>query len=347
MAKLKAHEVDTFIAKSAPGFRIYLIYGPDRGLVSERSSTIAKGLKIPLDDPFSVIRLEAGAIHADPARLADEALTVSMFGGKRLVWIKDAGNEKGLIEALKTLAANPPDTSTVIIEADDLKPASALRMLCENSPAIMALPCYADDAKGVDRLIDSQLSGAKLTISLDARQLLKSSLGGDRLASRSELEKLVLYARGSGRIIFADVEAAIGDVSASTMDELADAILSGNTVDMDMIFAKLTERGMSIQTILSTLTRQLNSLMEQRFGMDTDGKSAATAVASARPPVFFARKALVERILGSTSADTFLRYLARIQLTVLECRKNANLANAICHRALLAMSIEQGRGKRR
>lgn len=347
MAKLKAHEVDTFIAKSAPDFRIYLIYGPDRGLVSERSATIAKGLKIPLDDPFSVIRLEAGTIHADPARLADEALTVSMFGGERLVWIKDAGNEKGLVEALKALASRPPDAATVIIEADDLKPASALRSLCENSSAIMALPCYADDAKGVDRLIDSQLSEARLTIALDARQLLKGSLGGDRLASRSELEKLLLYSRGSGQINIADVEAAIGDVSASSMDELVDAILSGNTVDLDVIFAKLTGRGTSIQTILSTLTRQLNSLMEQRFGMDNEGKSAATAVASARPPIFFARKALVERILGSTSTDTFLRYLARIQSTVLESRKNANLANAICHRTLLAMSIEQSRGKRR
>ena len=347
MAKLKAHEVDTFIAKSAPGFRIYLIYGPDRGLVSERAGIIAKGLKIPLDDPFSVIRLEAATIQSDPARLADEALTVSMFGGERLVWIKDAGNEKGLVEALKALAASPPDAATVIIEADDLKPSSALRSLCENSPAVMALPCYADDAKGVDRLIDSQLSEAKLTIALEARQLLKSALGGDRLASRSELEKLTLYARGSVQITIADVEAAIGDVSASSMDELVDAVLGGDTVALDITFSKLTERGTSIQTILSALTRQLNSLMEQRFGMDNEGKSAATAVASARPPIFFARKALVERVLGNTSTETFLRYLARIQSTVLESRKNSSLANAICHRTLLAMSIEQGRGRRR
>ncbi len=347
MAKLKAHEVDTFIAKSAPGFRMYLVYGPDRGLVSERSTIIARSLKIQLDDPFSVIRLDAGTVHNDPARLADEALTVSMFGGERLVWIKDAGNEKGLVEALKALAANPPEAATIIIEADGLKPASALRSLCENSPAIIALPCYADDAKGVDRLIDNQLNDARLSIALDARLLLKSALGGDRLASRSELEKLVLYARGSGQITLVDVEAAIGDVSASSLDELVDAILSGDTVCLDIIFSKLTQRGTSIQTILSTLARQLNSLMEQRFAMDNEGKSAATAVASARHPIFFARKALIERVLASTSTDTFLRFLARIQSTVLDSRKNAGLANAICHRTLLAMSIEQGRAKRR
>ncbi len=347
MAKLKAHEVDTFIAKSAPGFRIYLIYGQDRGLVSERSATIASGLKIPLDDPFSVVKLEASVIHADPARLADEALTVSMFGGERLVWIKDAGNEKGLVEALKALAASPPDAATVIIEADDLKPASALRSLCENSPAIMALPCYADDAKGVDRLIDSQLAEARLTISLDARTLLKGSLGGDRLALRRELEKLVLYANGMGQITLVDVQAVVGDVSSSAMDELVDAILGGNAITLDETFSKLTERGTSIQAILSALVRQLNSLLAQRSDMENEGKSASAAVASARPPIFFNRKALIERVLSNTRTETLLRYLARSQSTMLEARKNASLATVICHRTLLAMAIEQGRGNKR
>jgi DNA polymerase-3 subunit delta len=200
MAKLKAHEVDAFLAKSAPGYRIFLVYGPDRGLVSERAKLIAAGTKIPLDDPFSVIRLDASTINSDPARLADEALTVSMFGGDRLVWVKDAGNEKGLLEALKALTVNALDSVTIIIEADDLKPSSGLRSLCENAQTVMALPCYADDARAIDRLIDTELASAKLTISLDARTLLKNSLGGDRLASKSEIEKLVLYCLGQGRI---------------------------------------------------------------------------------------------------------------------------------------------------
>ena len=76
----------------------------------------------------------------------------------------------------------------------------------------------------VDALIDRELSKDQLSISLDARNLLKSSLGGDRLASRSEIEKLVLYSRGQKRIEVADVDAAIGDVSATTIDQLVDAM---------------------------------------------------------------------------------------------------------------------------
>lgn len=343
MAKLKAHEVDGFLSRTGTGYHIFLIYGPDRGMVSERATQIAKSSKVPLDDPFSVIRLDASSINTDPARLADECLTVSMFGGDRLVWVKDAGNEKGLVEAVKAISAAKLEGVTLIIEADDLKPTSGLRSACENASTIMALPCYADDDRGVDRLIDTELAKFDLTITLDARSALKNSLGGDRLASRGELEKLALYCLGAKQITREDIDLAIGDVSSSSLDELIDSVIGGNALKMDEVFAKLTERGTNVQTILLMTTRQLSQLLDQRSTMEREGKNAASMVASARPPVFFTRKALVERVLSGTSVATLLRYLEKIQAAVLDSRKNANLADAICHRTLLAIAVEQGR----
>lgn len=342
MTKLKAHEVDSYLTRPL-AHRIILIYGPDRGLVSERAKLVATATKVPLDDPFSVIRLEAALIQSDPARLADEALTVSMFGGDRLVWIKDAGNEKGLVDALKPLASDPPANATILIEADDLKPASGLRTLCENAPSAVALPCYADDSRAIDGLIDRELAAVGLAISIDARNLLKSCLGGDRLASKAELEKLVLYCRGSKRIEIADVEAAIGDVSSVTSDELVDAMLSGNLVALDAAFAALSAKGTSLQGTALILARQMTSLAEQRSSMERDGKSASAVVAAARPPIFFTRKPLVERILGSTPLARFLSYLDRLQEAVLLSRKEADLASAIIHRTLLGIALEQSR----
>ncbi len=343
MAKLKAHEVDGFLSRAGTGYHIFLIYGPDRGMVSERATHIAKSSNVPLDDPFSVIRLDASSINTDPARLADECLTVSMFGGDRLVWVKDAGNEKGLVEAVKAISAAKLDGVTLIIEADDLKPTSGLRSTCENASTIMALPCYADDDRGVDRLIDTELAKYGLTIALDARAALKNSLGGDRLASRGELEKLTLYCLGAKQITREDIDLAIGDVSSSSLDELIDSVIGGNALKMDEVFAKLTERGTNVQTILLMTTRQLSQLLDQRSMMEREGKSAGSMVAAARPPVFFTRKALVERVLSGTSVATLLRYLEKIQAAVLDSRKNAGLADAICHRTLLAIAVEQNR----
>ena len=79
MGQKKAHEVDRWLARPEQAYRIVLIYGPDRGLVSERAKRFATGSGLPLDDPFTVVRMEASEVEQQPGRLADEAQTVPMF----------------------------------------------------------------------------------------------------------------------------------------------------------------------------------------------------------------------------------------------------------------------------
>ena len=76
---------------------------------------------LPLDDPFSVVRIDAAEIEADQGRLIDEARTVPMFSPKRLLWVRNAGAQKGLAEQVKLLCAEPPGDAVVLIEAGDLK----------------------------------------------------------------------------------------------------------------------------------------------------------------------------------------------------------------------------------
>src|SRR5690606_19799496 len=119
-----------------------------------------------------------------------------------------------------------------------------------------ALPCYADEARSVDAVIDELLTRDGLTMTLDARQLLRANLGGDRLATRSELEKLALYCHGGREIGIDDVGAAIGDVSAIGMDEAVDAVLAGNAAAFDTAFVRLAASGASPFLLLSAAMRQ-------------------------------------------------------------------------------------------
>src|SRR5690606_38875698 len=155
----------------------------------------------------------------------------------------DAGADKSTAEAVKVLLDMPATDAVVLIEAGDLKKGSALRSTVEAGGGAMALPCYADDARGIDRLIDEELARARLSISLDARQLLKSALGGDRLASRGELEKLTLYCAGKDKVETEDVLHAIGDASAMSVDSAVDAVLAGRVGDFDGAFAQLMAAG--------------------------------------------------------------------------------------------------------
>ena len=118
-----------------------------------------------------------------------------LFGGRRAVHVR-AGN-KNIAAAVEMLTAAPPGADCrVVIEAGDLARNAPLRTLCEKSKEVAVIVCYADTERDVARVIDDEMRQAELTITPDARALLLSLLGGDRMASRSEIQKLALYAHG-------------------------------------------------------------------------------------------------------------------------------------------------------
>jgi len=346
MAHKKAHEVDNWLRRPDPDTRIVLIYGPDRGLVSERARAFVKQAGLDPEDPFSSVRLDATEVEASPGRLTDEAGTVPMFSNRRLIWIKAAGAHKQLAEEVKALAETPPQDSVIVIEAGDLKKGAALRSSIENAHSAMALPCYADEGRSIDTVIEEILGREGMSIGMDARQMLRSSLGGDRLASRSEIEKLVLYCRGNKEISAEDVTTMIGDVSARNVDSVIDAVLIGNAGAFDTSFSRLVESGTHPFLMLSSAMRQFQQLQVLRSQMDEANKPAAAAVGSARPPVFFSRRKLVEMALQRWHAAAIGRALERLQAAVLLTRRRPDLSAATARQALIALLVESARGSR-
>ena len=323
MTELKAKDVDSYLRR-APTHVIVLVYGPDRGLVSERAAHIARKSGVALDDPFSAVRLDAGEIDADPPRLADEAATISMFGGKRLIWVKGTGGPK-FVSAVISLCENPPQDALVLIEAGELKKDSALRKAVEKAPAAVTLPCYPDEGRGVEVLIDEMLQTHKLTIDIDARQWLKARLGGDRLASRSELEKLALYAKGQSKITLDDARESAGDVSALSIDAVIEAVMTGNAAAADAAFSKLVTGKQPSALVLTALIRQLQTLLPLRESMERDNKSISILVSGMRPQLFGPRKEFMERALGNWPLESIARALERLAMATLEARRKSAL----------------------
>ncbi|MEO5323191.1 DNA polymerase III subunit delta [Mesorhizobium sp. CC13] len=343
MAQKKAHEVDSWLARPAPEAVIVLIYGPDRGLVSERAAAFAAKTGLPLDDPFSVVKLDAGEVERDSGRLVDEARTVPMFSPRRLIWVRNAGAQKSLADDVRALTAEPPRDAVILIEAQDLKKGAPLRTVVEGAFCGMALPCYGDEARDLETIIDDELRAAGLTMALDARNALRRSLGGDRLATRGELQKLTLYAMGKGEISLDDVKAMTGDVSALSLDDAVDAALGGNIAEFDAAFTKQCQNGSQAAQLLAAALRHLQNLHLMRGELEGGNRNAAAIIATARPPVFFSRKRAVERALTSWSSAALDRALARLQATTLQTRRRPELAVALARQAMLGIAVEGAR----
>ncbi|EJF79188.1 DNA polymerase III, delta subunit [Candidatus Bartonella washoeensis Sb944nv] len=339
MAQKKAHEVDQFLTRFSRVFPIVLIYGPDRGLVCERVQRFIKITQVAIEDPFSTVRLDAGEIDKDPARLLDEARTLSLFGGDRLIWVSNGANQKNFLAALKLLIKEPPEKSFILIEAGDLKKGTGLRNVIEPAAIAMALPCFADDIRALDVLIDEVLGHFNMTLSLDARKWLLHHLGGDHLVSRGELEKLCLYAFEKTHIALEDVKAVVSDVSALSQDEVIDAVLLGDVRSFETYFSRHASIQSTLFFILNTAQRHFQQLQLLRYQVDVEGKSAFTAISQAQPPIFFQRKKTVERALSYWGGEQISYAMERIQRAVLDSRKNPHLGEAIIRQTLLGLAI--------
>jgi DNA polymerase-3 subunit delta len=340
MAHKKAHEVEAWLARPSDGISIVLVYGPDRGLVAERAKAFAEKTGLPFDDPFSVVRLDGS--EAEQGRLLDEAHTVPMFSARRLLWVRNAGAHKSLAEDLKALSTEPPRDAVILIEAGELKKGAPLRSIVEASSAGMALPCYGDEDRDLNSVIDDELGKAGIGIGLDARNALRRNLGGDRLATRGEIAKLALYAHGKREIELEDVLTLTGDVSGVSVDAAVDAVLDGKVDAFDQAFTRHSLGGSQAYLVLAGAMRQLQALQIMRAGMN-GGRNAAAAVAAARPPVFFARRKLVERALERWTSEGIQKALMRLQNAVLASRRRPDLAVELARQALLGIAVEAAR----
>lgn len=349
MAQKKAYEVDSWLARPDPRISIVMFYGPDRGLVAERARLFAGKTGLPLDDPFSVVRLDAGEVDGDGGgRLMDEARTISMFSDRRLLWLRNAGAQKHLVDDIRLLAAEPPRDAIVLIEAGDLKKNAGLRTVVEGAANAMALPCYGDEDKDIDTVIDEALQKAGMTIGIDARQALRRNLGGDRLASRGEIDKLLLYAFGAKEITLDDVRALTGDVSGQSLDDAVDALLEGRVEAFDAAFTRHCQGGGSQAfLVLAAAMRQLQAVHAMRGSVESGKQNAAGAVAAQRPPVFYSRRKLIERTVDRWSSEALARALARLQSAILQTRRRPDLSAALARQALLGIALESARLQRR
>ncbi|HEY6985520.1 MAG TPA: DNA polymerase III subunit delta [Rhodanobacteraceae bacterium] len=344
MVALKPSEADAFVARPDPARAVVLVFGPDAGLVSERVDAIVRASVENPADPFSFVRLDGDAIASDPARLVDEASTIPLFGGRRAIRVR-APSRGNLVPALEALLALPLKDCRVVIEAGDLRKTAPLRTLVERAKNGVAVPCYEDDDKKIERLIDEEMLAADLTIAPEARAALAPLLGGDRRASRAELRKLALYAGGAGRVELDDVMAVVADASALALDSLVDAAFAGQLADVEKELAKAKVAGTSAAAIIGATIRHAERLHSLALDIE-GGASVSNLVERPQSGIHFSRKAAFTKALRAWTPERLAGAMTVLGQTSLDARKakRPELAETIAHRALMLIARGAGRG---
>lgn len=342
--KIAANAADGFVASPPEGIRAVLLYGPDVGLVQERSARLAKTIVNDLKDPFRIADLQAAALRSDPALLADEATAMTLTGGRRLVRLRDATDTiAGIVDDF--LKGPAIGDALVVVEAANLGPRSKLRKTFESAKDAAALACYADEGRSLEGVIRDTLGRSGLGVSPDAMTYLCANLGSDRLVSRSELEKLSLYMGPDGsEVTLADASLCVGDSAMMTLDDIAFAVAGGDMTKLPGLLDRAHQEGATAVALIRVVARHFQRLHLVSALVET-GNPIESALKSLRPPVFFkqapAFQAQVRR-WSSARLSTALEALGEAE----KASKTTGLpAETITHQTLLRLAT-MGRGQR-
>jgi DNA polymerase III subunit delta len=349
--KIAPRDMEGFLRAPPSGIRAVLLYGPDGGLVRERARALTALVAGDPGDPFRVAELTNGEIKSDPARLADEAAAMAFGGGRRAVRLRDADDASA--PAIQALLTGTASDSLVVVEAGDLPARSALRKSFETAAAAAALACYRDDERALGALVGQTLREAGLSASPDALAYLAANLGGDRMTTRHELDKLVLY-MGAGsnegeaarrRVELEDAQACVGDSAALSLDDLAYALGDGDYLAMERALSRSLREGANPVAILRAAARHLMRL-HLVAGLAAQGTALDTAMKKLRPPLFWKLAPRFRAQAQALSPDILNVALGELLEAERACKRGGAPGELLCAQALSAITRACGSKRR-
>ena len=296
--KASASTIARTVDQPNPATRFYLFHGPDE------SQSRALGARLLEALGATKFAVASGDVKSDHAILVDEASAMSLFGGKRAIWIEPA--TKDIDEGVSALLEGPAPESPVIAIAGALTGTSALRKLAEASPQAIAFASYAPEGANAERMVVDLGRRFGLKVSPPVAARLADACANDQAIVTQELQKLALYigaAPETPRELDHGAIDAVGAESAGgSFLRLADLALAGEIDELAGELALLPPGDSEAIPVIRSLQRRILMLAPLRARIERGERLDAVMTSMGRA-LFSKEKAKVQRMLTTWSSE--------------------------------------------
>jgi DNA polymerase III subunit delta len=267
------------------------VCGADDFLVNRTGKARYEELTADVTDEFareilSGFANNVGEVEAAINRFRESVQTVSMFGGKRVVWFKDvnfladsvtgrAESTLKLVEDLKELLATvDPAQVSVVITAAPVDRRRAFPKWCEKAADFSLVGGDGDSAaESLGGVILSEARELGVTFGEGAAQLLLAKVGANTRLLIEETRKLATFAGGADGKASVIEESHVAELTANTAEgdffEAAEAFFAG---DLQWTLAALHHHfftGGDARPIISALQNRNRILIQVRALADS------------------------------------------------------------------------------
>lgn len=327
----KYAQVENYIKKPNGAIKAFLVFGNNDGLVLDTVKKVAHSICPNLDDAFQVAELAGDDVIADFGKLYGEYNGQSLMGGRRVIMVRDAGNQ--MSKELRKMLDESNSENLLILYANDLNKKSSLVKLAESSEDMACVACYED--KNED--IYNTLKTMGLTFEPAAIQLLYSKLSGDRMINMAELDKLKTY-MGEAKTVTPEIVAkVISDQSASNTDDICYEVMGGNRAKAESLYQKYVTEGNEPVSVVRVLTYHVMKLLACQAGIEKK-EGIDAVVRKMTPPIIFYRVDAFKEQLRMWTRDKLLRVLNLLYEAEKDCKTTGMPTEEIVSMTLMKIS---------
>jgi DNA polymerase-3 subunit delta len=326
--------------KAPADWRFFLLYGPD----DAGSRALVRHVAAAAGSDAERIELAGAELKGDPARLADEAASISLFGGARYIVVDPAGDE--CVTAVEALLQAPAAGNPVVLIAGALKPSSKLLKLALAEPLALAHASYAPEGQDADRLATEMAREQGLIIRPDVARRLADGSGGNRAILVQELRKLALYVDADPAQPRALEHEALDAVGASAeegdLSRLVDCVSAGKPDQLGAELSRLASEGIEGIPLIRAVLRRMILLARLRGEVER-GNSVGAVMASHGKSLFWKEKDAVAQQVGRWRSDLLAKSVSRLVEAEKQAKASGGLGAAAVDEELFAICRQAAR----
>ncbi len=304
-----------------------LVFGPSSSVAQSRFNFITKKIVDNLQDQFLVVDISKERLAAEKSAISDEFYSISMFGGRKLVIIREPQIQA--TSAMKDFLANLQEIKSnenfILILAGDLDRSNALRKLCENDPKFATLPCYEDSDFVIKKLIEQRLKKSEIDFDHNVVRYLFDILPNNRQIIALEIDKIATYLGGKKANI-EDLAKIIEDQSEAAFEKFLNYFIiddkKNSIIELEKLLKNDFEPVMAVRFLTNYLVKLYNAKAEIELGA-----SFFEAVKNQR--LFFKAQSDFERHLKKSSLPQIVTWIKNLQEIEIKMKGSMSSVSAL------------------
>ena len=306
-------------------YNLCLLYGENFGLKKD----IREFIKITIkqeDDNVEILSLYEDEILNDDKNFYNLIYSGSLFSNKKIITIHEASDK--IVKKINDIYDNNPKNVFIIIFSEILEKKSKLRNFFEKNKNTICIPCYQDNEKNLEIILQSEIKKNNISLSREAINLIIEKANSDRLNLKNEIEKIKSFSLNKKKLELDEIKFLINFSGDYKSDILINECLCGNISQYKKIVSEIyigTINQILLLRILSNKTQRLLNLKEK----ESETKDLDNLINSSKPPIFWKEKPLIKKQLSIWNLKDLKKIIDQINSTELQCKKNPQIAKAI------------------